>query len=287
MPPTHIALALVCAVTWGFVFVVIRWGLEELPPLMFTALRFVACAAVLPFLGLQRPTRWRYILGIGFLLGVCQFGALFVGMALGMPAGLASLVIQSQAFFTVILSALLLADRPGPRRIAGMVVALAGIALIASELPGGGTRIGLALCVAAGFSWSLANILTKRAQATDALRLIVWASIVPPIPLLALSWLFEGPQAYVAVAAITPMGVFAVLYNAFAATILGFGVWSWLLARNPASRVAPFSLLVPVFGMSFAALLLGETLTPLKMAACVLVLAGLALTVLPGRQPSR
>lgn len=283
MRPLHILFALTCAVTWGFVFVAIRWGLEELPPLLFVALRFVVCLPLLFLVGLKPPAPWRFVIGIGLAMGVLQFGFLFTGIRLGMPAGLASLVIQSQAFFTVILAALMMGDRPGPRRIAGMLLAFGGLAVIAMELPGGGTRAGLLLVLAAGLSWAVSNIITKRAQATDAFALMVWVSVVPPIPLLLGSLLLEGTQGFQALATLSWTGIFAVLYNGFGAHILGFGLWSWLLRRNPASRVAPFSLLVPVFGMSFAALFLGETLTPLKLAACVLVLAGLALTVISAR----
>lgn len=284
MRPIHIPLALACALIWGFVFVVISWGLRELPPLLFTGLRFASCAILLPAVGFNRPAAWRYILGIGLFLGTFQFGLLFLAMSVGMPAGLASLVIQSQAFFTVILAALLLGDRPRPRQIAGIILAFAGIAAIASELPGGGSRVGLALCLAAGMSWAVANMLMKAARATNAFHLMVWMSLVPPIPLALASWVFEGPAGFQSLAGLSATGWFAVLYNGWVATLLAFGIWSYLLKLYSATVVAPFSLLVPVFGMSFAALLLGEALTPIKLAAGVVILIGLAMTVLPARK---
>jgi O-acetylserine/cysteine efflux transporter len=292
MPPAHIALAVVCALVWGFVFVVIRWGLDELPPLLFTALRFASAALAIPVLALltsggwRPPVAWHLIITIGLVLGVCQFGLLFLGMALGLPAGLASLVMQSQAFFTTLLSVILLAERPGAQRLTGMAVAFGGIALIATALPSGGSQLGLLCCLGGGLSWAVANILTRKARARNALQMMVWVSLIPPLPLAALSWFFEGPAAFAALTELSGTAVFAVLYNGYIANLLGFGLWTWLLTRNPATRVAPFSLLVPVFGMGFAWLLLGETLSPLKIAGCLAVLAGLCLTILTPKPPA-
>lgn len=284
MRPIHIPLALSCALIWGFVFVVISWGLEELPPLLFTGLRFASVAMLLPLIGFQRPAAWHHIVGIGVFLGILQFGLLFTSINVGMPAGLASLVIQSQAFFTVILAALLLGDRPNGRQIAGIALAFAGIAIIAAQLPGGGSRLGLVLCVAAGMSWAAANMFMKAAKATNAFHLMVWMSLIPPVPLAIASYLFEGPAGFQSLADLSGTGWFAIFYNGWIATLLAFGIWSWLLKAYSASIVAPFSLLVPVFGMSFAAALLGEALTPIKLAAGVVILIGLAMTVLPGRK---
>ena len=286
MPPSHILLAVLVAAIWGLNFVVIRWGLDELPPLLFTALRFAVAALPLPLLGFRPPVAWRYIVLIGMSLGAVQFGLLFTGMAIGMPAGLASIVVQSQAFFTVLLAALLLRERPKARQLAGLAAAAVGILLIAVNLPGGGPLLGLVCCLGAGLSWAVANLVIKRAQATDMLRLMVWMSLVPPLPLLALSLVIDGPERTVeALAHMDMTGIGAVLFNAVGATIVGYGLWSWLLRHHSASLVAPFSLLVPVFGMSSAALLLGEAMTPVKLVACALILAGLALTVLPARKP--
>jgi len=286
MRPLHIGLAVLTAVIWGLNFVVIRWGLDELPPLLFTALRFTVAALPLPFLGLTPPARWPYVLGIGIFLGALQFGLLFSGMKAGMPAGLASLIMQTQAFFTVLLAALLLGDRPGPRQILGIAIAFLGVVLIASELGGHGSLPGLLLCLAAALSWGAANIFMKKAQAKDMLRLMVWISLVPPLPLIGLSLLVDGPDRIMsALTHISAVGIGAVLFNAVAATLIGYGAWAFLLRTYSASLVAPFSFLVPIFGMSSAALLLGEALTPTKALAGLLILAGLMLTVLPGRRP--
>ena len=281
MRPRHILLAVAIAAIWGFTFVVIKVGLRDFPPLLFSALRFLV--AGLPVVLIWRagpPVPWRYVLGIGFSMAVLMFSLLFTGIDVGLPAGLASLVAQTQAFFTALMAALLLGDRPRRRQLAGMALAFAGIVAIGADLPAGGSLLGLALVVGAGLAWAVANILTKLAGPADALRLVIWISAVAPLPLFAASWALEG-GALIA-AALTGMswvGVGAVLYMAALATLAAYGAWNWLLHRYPASLVAPFSLLVPVFGMSSSWLLLGESVSPAKLAGAALVMVGLGLTV--------
>jgi O-acetylserine/cysteine efflux transporter len=221
----------------------------------------------------------RLVILIGFFLGVGQFGLLFVGMDLGVPAGLASLVLQCQAMFTLGLAALILRERPTALQVAGCAVAFAGIALIATGRAASVSLAGLALCIAAAASWGASNVTTRIARPPDALALLVWASLVPPLPLLGLSLAFEGPDEIAgAVGGIGPQGVFAVLYVVVLATLFGFGTWTSLLRRHPAGVVAPFSLLVPVFGLLSAALLLGEQPNAAELAGAAVVLAGLVLT---------
>lgn len=283
MRPVHVALAVLVAAVWGFNFVMIKLGLRDFPPVLFSSLRFLLAATPLLVLGLRGgpPVAWRYVLGIGVVLGVVKFSLLFVGMDIGMPAGLSSLVLQSQAFFTVLIAAALMGDRPGPRQVAGMAVAFGGIALIATEMPTGDSLLGLALCIAAAACWGVSNIIMKKAAAPDLFRLMLWVSLVPPLPLFLLSLGLEGPERIgAALTGISGMGMLSLLYIAAGATLFGFAAWGFLLRHYPASLVAPFSLLVPIFGMSSAALVLGEAFTPLKMAGAALVFAGLALTVL-------
>lgn len=286
MSARDIALAILITAIWGFNFVMIRLGLDAFPPLLFSALRFMA--ASLPFiLFVGRPgVPWRWILIIGFVLGVVKFSLLFVGIDIGMPAGLASLVLQTQAFFTAIFAIFLLGDRPRRTQIAGMVIAFAGVGLIASTLPIDGTVAGLALTVAAAAAWGLSNIAMKVARPPNMMSLIVWVSLVPPVPLLALSWWLEGPETILAALASIDLASLGVLaYVAIISTVVAFGLWGYLLRTYSATLVAPFSLLVPIFGMSSAALFLGEELTTAKLVAAALVFAGLALIVLPRPAP--
>ncbi len=283
MRPLHILLAVSVAAVWGFNFVAIKVGLRDMPPLLFTALRFVLAATPLLVLGVRGgpPVAWRYVLGIGLVLGALQFALLFAGIDAGMPAGLSSLVLQSQAFFTLLFAALVLGDRPGLRPVAGMAVAFAGIGLIAWDMQVGGSLLGLGLVIAAAVAWGAGNIIMKQARAPDLFRLMLWVSLVPPLPLFLLSLGLEGPERIVqAMIGLTWPGFAALAYIAAGATLFGFASWGFLLRHHPASLVAPFSLLVPIFGMSSGALLLGEGFSAVKLAGAVLVFTGLAVTVL-------
>ncbi|CDF86172.1 putative membrane protein [Pseudomonas knackmussii B13] len=282
MPLPHILLALLVTLIWGVNFVIIKVGLHDFPPLLFCALRFALAALPLIFLRGPLPAPFWRIVQIGVLLGVVKFGLLFVGMHLGMPAGLSSLVLQSQVFFTVLIAAVFLGERPSPRALFGLLLAAAGLLLIGLERPLGDSLLAFGLVIAAALAWAFSNIATKRSGANDMLRLISWVSLIPPLPLLVLSWIFEGPQAMAAaVRGISWEGVGALLYIAFLATTVGFGLWSFLLRRYPASQVTPFALAVPVSGLLSGWLMLGEQLTAQDWLACVLVFLGLAVTVLP------
>lgn len=283
MRPVHLALAVLTAAVWGVNFVVIEIGLDHFPPLLFCALRFAAAAFPAIFFVGRPQVGLRWILAVGLVLGVAKFGTLFIGMEQGMPAGLSSLVLQVQAVFTALIAALVLGERPGPVRALGMLVALGGIAVAAVDEGASGPVLGFTLCVAAALCWGVSNVITRRAAPPDALRFMVWVSAVPVLPLLVLSLIFEGPAAdRAALAALDWGGVGAILYVAWATTLLGFGIWGFLLRTYDASAVAPFSLLVPVFGMTSAALLLDEAVSPLRWLAAVLLVGGVALTSLPG-----
>jgi O-acetylserine/cysteine efflux transporter len=283
MRPLDLLTAVFVAFVWGLNFAVIKLGLSELPPLLFSALRFTVAALPWVFLVGRPQAPWRIILGIGLFLGLLKFSALFIGMDLGMPAGLASLVLQAQAFFTVLFAAAWLKERPRPRHLIGMAVAFAGLGLIAVDF-GAAPRdlTGLALVVLAAALWGIANLFMKEARGANALNLIVWVSLVPPLPLLLVSLAVDGPERVSsALLRLDWTGIGAVLYIGLVATIVGFGLWGRLLSRYPAAVVAPFSLLVPIFGMSAGALLLGEPLGLLRVVAAMLVLAGLAIVALP------
>ncbi len=208
-----------------------------------------------------------------------KFSLGFIGMDVGMPAGLASLVLQVQAFFTIGFAAVLLGDRPSARQLAGLALATSGLVLVATGLSGEATFAGFALIVGAGAAWGLGNIAIQRAAPPDPMRFMTWMCVVPPIPLFALSLAFEGPgEVGAALAGIDLGGIGVIAYLAFAATTLGWGLWGYLLREYSAGTVAPFSLLVPVFGLGFAALLLGEPLTARTVVAAVLVVCGVLLT---------
>ncbi|WP_405694702.1 EamA family transporter [Streptomyces sp. NBC_01185] len=283
MRPLHIALAALVAAVWGVNFVVIELGLAHFPPLLFSALRFLVAALPAVFL-VGRPTvAWKYVIGVGLALGVAKFGLLFIGMDRGMPPGLSSLVLQVQAVFTALFAALVLSERPGRTRILGMGVALAGIGVAAVDEGAGGPVLAFGLVVLAAACWGVSNVITRRAAPPDSLNFMVWVSTVPVLPLLVLSLLFEGwDRDAEALASLDWTGAGTVVYVAWISTVFGFGAWGFLLRHHPASSVAPFTLLVPVFGMSSAALLLGEEISPLRWCAAALLVGGVALTSLTG-----
>ncbi|MER5499104.1 MULTISPECIES: EamA family transporter [unclassified Streptomyces] len=288
MRPLHIALAALVAAVWGVNFVVIEVGLGHFPPLLFSALRFLAAALPAVFFVGRPKVAWKWIVGVGLVLGVAKFGLLFIGMDRGMPAGLSSLVLQVQAVFTAIFAAVALGERPGRVRVLGMAVALAGIGVAAVDEGASGPVLAFVLVIAAAACWGVSNVLTRKAAPPDSLNFMVWVSTVPVLPLLGLSLVFEGwDRDAEALAALDWSGVGIIVYVAWITTVFGFGAWGYLLSRHPASSVAPFTLLVPVFGMSSAALLLGESVSPLRWCAAALLVGGVALTSLAGTRRPR
>ncbi|MGQ4486552.1 EamA family transporter [Streptomyces sp. SAS_281] len=283
MRPRHIALAALVAAVWGVNFVVIELGLDHFPPLLFSALRFLTAALPAVFLVGRPKVAWKWIVGVGLALGVAKFGLLFIGMDRGMGAGLSSLVLQVQAVFTALFAALALGERPGRTKLLGMAVALAGIGVAAVDEGASGPVLAFVLVIAAAACWGVSNVLTRKAAPPDPLNFMVWVSTVPVLPLLGLSLLFEGwDRDREALAGLDRSGAGAIVYVAWIATVFGFGAWGFLLSRYPASSVAPFTLLVPVFGMSSAALVLGESVSPLRWCAAALLVGGVALTSLAG-----
>ncbi|NUT50558.1 MAG: EamA family transporter [Saccharothrix sp.] len=288
MKPRHVAMAVLVATIWGVNFVVIKVGLRDFPPLLFTALRFLAAAVpALVFVG--RPkVAWKWVVAVALTLGVAKFGLLFVGMAAGMPAGLSSLVLQSQVFFTVLFAAVLLRERPRAAQLVGMGVAATGIAVIAVDYGVGSPISAFVLVVIGALAWGLANVATRRAQSPDPFNFVVWVSAVAVLPLTALSLVFEGPAAdLAAVRGIDWTGVAAILFIAWVSTLLGFGLWNFLLRTYEAGSVVPFALLVPVAGMLSGWLLLGETVTAVRLAAAALVIVGMAVATVRRRDAAR
>ena len=287
MRPIHLLWAIAVAAIWGFNFVAIKVGLTSFPPLLLTALRF--SFAALPALFLERPqVPWRHLILTGLTLFVGQYVLLFVAMAHGMPPGLASITLQVQAFFTMLIAVPILGERPAARQWAGAAVAFAGLAAIGSTLGGEVTALGLGLTVLSALSWACGNLMLKRMpkppgnQPIRTLNLIVWLSLVPPVPAFALSLGFEGPARIMAALSQAGwLGFGALFYIVALSTLLCFGIWGRLLQLYRASTVVPFSLLVPVFGAASAALVFHESFGPARLIGMVLIMSGLAITALP------
>lgn len=280
MSPRDILLAVIVVVLWGLNFIAIKWGVALVPPLLLTALRYIFAALPAVFFVKRPKVKLSVLLAYGIAVGVLQFGSLFMAIKLGMPAGLSSLVIQMQAFFTIGFAVLFLGERPGRYQIIGAAVALVGICAIGLERLGGAALVPLLLTLAGAAFWGLANIATKKAGKIDMLAFVVWASLVPPIPLLLASLATEGLAADWA-ALTHPSWLLAGIigFNSYAATLIGFGLWSLLLTRYPASTVAPFSLLVPVVGIASSVILLNEPLSGLELAGSAVIFVGLMINV--------
>ncbi|GAA0223176.1 EamA family transporter [Actinomadura nitritigenes] len=283
MRPRHVLLATLIAAIWGFNFVPIKVALEDFPPLLLAALRFTAAALPAVFFVRRPPVAVRWLWLVGIPLGVGQFALLFIGMRLGMPAGLSSVVLQVQAIFTALFAGVLLRERLGARQIAGMAVAFSGVALLGVAQAEGGSPVGaFLLCIGGAASWGLANVAMRRmnqtaAEPVDAFGFMVWMSLVPPVPLFALSLIFEGPGAVPDAARhLSVAGVGSLAFIAYVSTLVGFGVWGWLMRRYEAGTVAMYSLLVPPFGLLSAALVLGEHVDGTRLAGAALIICGVA-----------
>ncbi|MCP2249382.1 EamA family transporter [Lentzea aerocolonigenes] len=284
MSPRHVLLALLVAAIWGFNFVVLKVGLDEFPPILFSALRFLAAAVPAIFFVGRPSVAWKWVISVGLVLGVAKFSFLFIGLKAGMPAGLGSLVLQSQVIFTTLFAAVVLRERPKSVQITGIALAVAGIGVIAWDYGLSSPLLGFVLLIAAAACWGVSNVLMRYARPADTLRFMVWVSAVAVLPLFALSALTEDMSA---LGRLDWAGIGAVGYVSWISTLLGFAVWGFLLRQYESSVVAPFSLLVPVFGMFSAWVFLGEDLSGLQAAAGGLVLAGLAIPQLVGRRAAR
>ncbi|MCR4471209.1 EamA family transporter [Burkholderia sp. SCN-KJ] len=288
MAPKDLLLALVVILAWGVNFVVIKVGLHGMPPMLLGALRFTLAAVPAVFFVRRPQIPWRMLILYGATIQLGQFVLLFTGMYVGMPAGLASLVLQSQAFFTLVFAMLFLGERLRVQSLVGLAVAAAGLVVIAAQGGRAMTLAGFLLTLCSAAMWAFGNIVTKKLGKADLVSLVVWASLVPPVPFFLLSLWFEGPQRIeAALLGLNGASIFAVVYLAFVATLLGYSLWSRLMSRYPAAQVAQFSLLVPIVGLASSALLLDEHPTDAQLIGAALVMGGLAVNVFGGKLARR
>ncbi|MBT9506356.1 EamA family transporter [Rhodoferax sp.] len=277
----HFFLALAVVAVWGTNFVVIKLVLGHMPPLLFATLRF-AVAVVPVIFFLPRPkVPWRNLAAYGLLIGVGQFGLLFVAMNGHISPGLASLVIQIQVFFTIGLSMYLSGERLQNMQWFALVLAAAGLGIIVMHTDGSTTLLGLGLILLAALSWAGGNIVARQAGQVNMVAYVVWSSAFAVPPLLALSIGVEGWDAVLGgVRGADASAWVAVAWQAWGNSLFGYAAWGWLLARYPAATITPMALMIPLFGMGAAALWLGEGLPAWKLSAAALVMGGLALNLL-------
>lgn len=280
LPFRHVLLALLIVSIWGANFVAVKIALREMPPLLLCTVRFVFVAFPAVFFVPRPAVTLRQLLLYGLTMFGLQFGFLFLGMQLGVPAGLTSLVLQFQVFVTLALAAVVLKERITFAQIAGALIAGVGFVIVAAHTGGDVSLAGLVCVLLAATSWGYANFSSKRLGRVNPLALVVWGGLVVPLPMALASLVFEGPAAIArSLAHIDAATAWSVAYVVYGSTLVGYSFWSWLLARHAASTVTPFALLVPVCGMLSSAALLGEPLQGWKLQAAALVIAGLALNI--------
>ncbi|XAS74599.1 EamA family transporter [Micrococcaceae bacterium Sec5.1] len=281
----HSALAVLVAVLWGVNFVAIDLGLHangrDVPPLLFVAFRFLL--VVFPFiLFIRKPdVSWKAIIGVGLFMSAGQFGLLYLGMALGMPAGLASLVLQAQVLFTILLAAKFLGERPSRRQMAGVVLGIAGLGVVALGRSAVAPVLPLMIVLAAALSWAIGNVVARHSKAASGLGLVVWSGAVVPLPLAGLSLVVDGPDTvWATITDLQMPTILSAIYTAVFASLIGYGIWNRLLTLYPSSDVVPFTLLVPVVGMTAAWLVLNEIPTVAEIMGGLILLLGVATAVL-------
>jgi O-acetylserine/cysteine efflux transporter len=282
--PKDTALAILVAIIWGSNFVVIDAGLAAIPPLLFTAMRFILVAIPAVFLVRPPGIGWKSVVLIGVFMCVGQFSLVYLALNLGMPPGLTSLVLQAQVLLTVLLSTAVLGERPSRKQLLGVCVGAAGLMIVAVGRSAIAPILPLVLVLGAALSWSIGNVLARKVQARSGLSLVVWSGLVVPAPLLLLSLVVEGPDAIgEALGHLSGTAIASTMFTAYVSSLLGYGIWNTLLARHPVSRVTPFALLVPVAGLLAAWIVQGEVPTAIEAAGGGLLLSGVTITTLRGR----
>ena len=269
------ALAALVAVIWGFNFVVIDWGMGDVPPLLFLAARFLAVVVPAVFLLPRPPVPWRTVAAVGVFMSLGQFGFLYVAMDAGMPPGLAGLVLQAQVVLTIALASVVLRERPTRPQVAGVLLGAVGLVVVGLGRGGHVPAIALLLCLSAALMWAIGNVVSRASGATGGLSLTAWSALVVPVPLVLLSLVVDGPAAVGdGIAAFGWRAGLSPVYTAGLASLVGYGLFNGLLSRNPSSAVVPWILLVPPVAIGSAWALLDEVPSAGELVGGALLVLG-------------
>lgn len=277
MKPLHVVLAVLITAIWGVNFSVIKLGLASVDPLILAGIRFSLCA--LPaILFIRKPdVAWRYLIGYGLVFGIGLWGVVNLGIKAGLSAGIASLVLQFSAFFTLLLGGWVFKEALTRFQILGMLIALAGLFCIITISDGSVSLTGVLLVLVGAGSWSVANLISKKANTKDVFGFLVWSSAFAPIPLFALDFAVNGSAGYTTfVSQVNTTAVLSILFQVYPNTLFAYWIWNSLLKTYPVSTVAPLSLLVPIFGMLGSVVVFNESVPVSKVLAVVLIVLGLA-----------
>jgi O-acetylserine/cysteine efflux transporter len=281
-------LAALVVTVWGFNFVVIQWGMDGVPPLLFAAIRFTVVLVPALFVVPKPDAPWRTILGVGTFMSLGQFAFLYSSMHAGMPPGLAALVLQAQVILTIVLASAVLRERPTPWQVVGVLIGSAGLVVVAVGRGGHVTLGALLLCLLAGVSWAVGNVISRSSGIRGGLSLTVWSALVVPVPLFVLSLLLDGPHAVGE--ALTGFGarqVASTAYTAGLASLFGYAVFNGLLSRYPSSAVVPWALWGPVVAMTAGWVLLDQRPNTAEITGGVMLLLGVLVALELFRTPLR
>lgn len=284
MPISHLLLALMVVVIWGLNFIFVKFGLQEISPLLLCALRFIL--ASIPAIFFIKPPNvpFKLVVQYGTFMFALQFGLVFVGMYIGMTPGMASLIMQMQIFFTMFFAMIFFGERPSAGHVLGALVSLMGIGLVSLHFDTDVSVLGFILILAAAASWGVGNLIAKKMKTTQLIAVVVWGSFIASIPMILLALLFEGPSSFVkSYEHLTWWGVGSLCYIVYASTWVGYGVWSWLIGRYPVAVIVPFTLLVPVVGILSSVVFLGEPFQLWKLVSGLLVISGLCINLISTR----
>lgn len=283
----HSLLAVLVAVLWGANFVVIDYGLGDVPPLLLLAMRFTLVAFPLVFFVPRPRASWQAVVAIGAFMSLGQFSLLYISLDLGMPAGLASLVLQAQVIFTIAFAAMALREMPSRKQLSGALLGTVGLVVVVAAHGFTAPVVPLLVLLAAAMSWAVGNVVARRAGVASGFSLVVWSALVVPVPALVLSLVVDGPREIEsALTDLTGVAIASTIYTAVGASLVGYGIWNSLLARYPASAVVPFVLLVPVVGIATAWIVQDEVPSMLEAAGGVVMLVGVAWATVTLRPPA-
>lgn len=284
MPITHLLFALLVVLVWGFNFIFVKFALEEIPPLLLSALRFFLASVPVIFFIKPPALNFRLVALYGLVMFALQFSLFFIGMYIGMTPGMASLLMQTQVFFSLFFAAVFLQERVNVWQIIGALISFMGIGLVALHVDQNVSFLGFICILGAAAAWGLGNLVTKKNNEMSMMALVVWGSFVACFPLLIATLLFDGPKTLLfGLRHLSWLGTFSVLYIVYASTWVGYGLWNWLLSRYPVSTVVPFTLLVPVIGLLSSVIVLDEPFQLWKLVACLLVISGLFINLFGAR----
>lgn len=278
-----IVLVLLVVFIWGINFSIIKFGLEELPPILFSSLRFliVAIPAIF-FVPFPKTSIWN-VLGVGLFLGILKFSFLFIAMKEDASAGISSLLLQSQVIFTILLSILIFKEKIILSQFIGIITALIGFVFFFFTVNINITFLGLVLIISAGIFWSISNIIMKKLKDVNLLHFMVWMSLIPPLPLMILSYFYESRQPLEIILNSSLKTWLSLAFTGYISTLIAFAIWGWLLQNYKSSVVTPFALGIPIIGIICSNILLSEQLNQLEYIGTFFILSGLFISVLGKR----